>query len=120
MLIADNERLAARGLRLTTPQLQDVEVKQLKSGESREKVSYADAEQCSEYLAKRVEKAGSEGEVLEILADALIASCSPTRRSCRSQSRCAAASGPPREVEKLLGAEIKSVRPRRRRRKSGR
>ncbi len=74
MLIADNERLAARGLRLMTPQLQDVEVKQLKSGASREKVSYADNEQCTEYLVKRVADAGSEGEVLEIVGDAMVAS----------------------------------------------
>jgi ParB family chromosome partitioning protein len=120
IVIADNERLAARGLRLVTPQLQDVEVKQLKSGESREKVSYADAEQCSEYLAKRVAKATSEGEVLEILGDALIASLLADEEELPQSKQVRGGIRASREVEKLLGADIKSVRPRRRRRKSGR
>ena len=120
VVIADNERLAARGLRLVTPQLQDVEVKQLKSGESREKVSYADVEQCTEYLAKRVTKASSEGEVLEILGDALIASLLADEEELPQSKRVRGGIRASREVEKLLGADIKSVRPRRRRRKSGR
>ena len=36
VLLADNENLPARGLRLVLPQLQDVEVKTLKSGLSPE------------------------------------------------------------------------------------
>jgi hypothetical protein len=120
VLVADNERLAARGLRLTTPQLQDVEVKQLKSGASREKVSYADNEQCAEYLLKRVADAGSEAEVLEILADALIASLLADEEELPQSKQVRGGIRDSREVEKLLGAEIKSVRPRRRRRKSGR
>ncbi len=120
VVIADNERLGARGLRLTTPQLQEVEVKQLKSGESREKVSYADTEQCSEYLAERVAKATSEGEVLEILGDALIASLLADEEELPQSKRVRGGIRASRGVEKLLGADIKSVRPRRRRRKSGR
>lgn len=73
VVLADNTELAAAGLRLAFPQLQDVEVKRLKSGEPREKVSYADREQCASYLAERIEKARSANEVLELLADALIA-----------------------------------------------
>ena len=55
-LITDNPTLAARGLRLVTSQLQEVEVKQLKTtGKTKEKVSYADAEQSTAYLVKRVD-----------------------------------------------------------------
>jgi hypothetical protein len=50
---------------LVLSQLQEVEVKQLKSGEPREKVNYAGAPQCLEYLQKRIAEARSEGEVLE-------------------------------------------------------
>ncbi|HWB70156.1 MAG TPA: ParB/RepB/Spo0J family partition protein, partial [Solirubrobacterales bacterium] len=114
VLIADNERLAARGLRLTTPQLQDVEVKQLKSGASREKVSYADNEQCTEYLLKRVANSGSEAEVLEILADALIASLLADEDELPQSKQVRGGIRVSQEVEKLLGAEIKSGRPRRR------
>jgi ParB/RepB/Spo0J family partition protein len=119
VVIADNERLAARGLRLVTPQLQDVEVKQLKSGESREKVSYAEAEQCAEYLAKRVKDASSVNEVLEILGDALIASLIADEEELPQSKQVRGGIRASCEIEKLLGADIKSVRPRRRR-KSGR
>jgi ParB/RepB/Spo0J family partition protein len=119
VVIADNERLAARGLRLVTPQLQDVEVKQLKSGESREKVSYAEVEQCSEYLAKRIQKAESANEVLELLSDALIASLLADEEELPQSKQVRGGIRVSQEVQKLLGADIKSVRPRRRRRKSG-
>lgn len=118
ILLADNPRLPARGLRLVTSQLQEVEVKQLKTtGKTREKISYADPEQCAEYLAKRIEGAGSVNEVLELLGDAVIASFLadegelPQSKQVRGGIRVSA------EVEELLAADIKSVRPRRPRKK---
>lgn len=117
-LITDNPTLAARGLRLVTSQLQEVEVKQLKTtGKTKEKVSYADAEQSTAYLVKRVMDASSVNEVTELVGDAMIASLLadenelPQSKQVRGGLRASA------EVEKLLSADIKSVRPRRQRRK---
>jgi ParB/RepB/Spo0J family partition protein len=115
ILLADNPRLAARGLRLVTSRLQEVEVRQLKaSGASREKVRYAEVEQCAEYLAKRVAEARSVNEVLELLGDAVIASLVADEEELPQSKRVRGLIGGAREVEKLLAADIKSVRPRRR------
>jgi ParB/RepB/Spo0J family partition protein len=120
VVIADNPTLAARGFRLVATQLQEVEVKQLKTtGESREKVSYAEPEHCTAYLRKRVEDAGSVNEVLEILGDALIASLLADEEELPQSRRVCSGLHAGLEVRKLLGADIKSIRPRRQRRKSG-
>ncbi len=118
ILLADNDRLAASGLRLVLPQLQEVEVKALKSGASRERVSYADPEQCTEYLAKRVEDARSADEVLELVADALIAATLADERELARSRRVHWSEPTLGKVEKLLAADAKSVRPRRQRRQS--
>jgi hypothetical protein len=112
IVLADNERLAGAGLRLALSQLQDVEVKTLKSGESREKVSYADAAQCTEYLSKRVDSARSADEVLELLADAVIAAELADERELPQSKRIGWS--PRRDVAKTFAAEIKEVKPRRR------
>lgn len=112
IVLGDNERLAGSGLRLALSQLQDIEVKTLKSGESREKVSYADAAQSTEYLAKRIESARSADEVLELLADALLAAVLADERELPQSKRIGWSARPP--VAKALSAEIKEVKPRRR------
>lgn len=117
ILLADNDRLAGRGLRLVLSQLQDVEVKALKSGESREQVSYADAEQCSEYLAKRIDSARSAEEILELLADALIAAELADERELPQSRRIGWFNRAAAEVKKLLAEDVKAVRPSRRRSK---
>lgn len=93
-------------------QLQDVEVKTLKSGESREKVSYADAAQCTEYLAKRIGSARSADEVLELLVDAVIAAELADERELPQSKRIGWSPRP--GVGKALAAEFKEVKPRRR------
>jgi ParB/RepB/Spo0J family partition protein len=116
ILLADNPNLAARGLRLVTSQLQEVEVRQLKgTGETREKVSYAEPEQCATYLAKRIEGARSANEVLELLGDAVIASLLADEGELPKSKQVRGGVRVPAEVERLLAADIKSVRPRRRR-----
>jgi ParB family chromosome partitioning protein len=112
-LVADNPQLAGRGLRLVLPQLQDVEVKELKSGEMRTKVSYADAEQCTEELARRIEKATSANEVLEVLSEALVAAMLADEHQLPQTKRIYWHS-PSTAAEKLLGSDVKAVRPRRR------
>jgi ParB/RepB/Spo0J family partition protein len=113
LILNDNPNLAAGGLRLLLPQLQEVEVKTLKSGESREKVTYKDAADCESYLRNRIEEAKSANEVLELLTDALIAALSADDRELPASRRIAWLSPAKHAVSKLLGAEIKSVRPRR-------
>ncbi len=117
-LITDNPTLAARGLRLVTSQLQEVEVKQLKTtGKTKEKVSYADAEQATAYLVKRVMDASSVNEVTELVGDAMIASLLADENELPQSKRVRGGLRASAEVEKLLSADIKSVRPRRQRRK---
>lgn len=119
VVLADNEELSAAGLRLVLPQLQDIEVKQLKAGRAREKVRYADREQSAAYLLGRIEEARSANEVLELLADALIAAHlieqEELPRSRRIHCRLAAGDA----VAKHLASDIKAVRPRRRRAATG-
>jgi ParB/RepB/Spo0J family partition protein len=118
VVLADNPNLAARGLRLVLPQLQDVEVKQLKSGESREIVTYRDAADCEQYLRKRIAEAKSANEILELLGDALIAAMNADQREL-AQSRQVHWWTPAQDrVRKLLAPDARSVRPRRR--KAGR
>jgi ParB/RepB/Spo0J family partition protein len=116
MFIQDNPTLAASGLRLVMEQLQDVEVKQLKTtGKTKEKVSYAGTEECCQYLEKRVKEARSINEVLELtVGDAVIASVLADENELPQSKRVGGGIYDP-EAEKLLSADIKSVRPRRRR-----
>ena len=97
-LITDNPTLAARGLRLVTSQLQEVEVKELKTtGKTKEKVSYADAEQSTAYLVKRVNDAARSTRSRRSSATRWSLRCWPTRTSCPSPSGCVVASAlPPR------------------------
>ncbi len=113
IVLEDNPQLAGAGLRLVLSQLQEVELKSLKSGESREKVSYAGAEQCAEYLAKRVESADSAEEVLEVLSGALIAAELADERELPRSRRIGWFNRAQPRVKKLLAEEIKEARPRR-------
>ncbi len=118
IVIRDNPTLAARGLRLVMDQLQDVEVKQLKTtGKTKERVSYAGIEECTQYLEKRVEDARSVNEVLELAGEAVIASMLADEHELPKSKRVGGDIYD-LDVQKLLSADIKSVRPRRQPRKS--
>lgn len=114
-LIEANPKLAARGLRLVLPQLREVELKALKSGERREKVTYADAGQAGEYLLRRIEEAGSVNEGLELLGDAYVAAILADEEALPQSKRTDYRGKPPRWVEEVLAADLKAVRPRPRR-----
>ncbi|HTT95232.1 MAG TPA: ParB/RepB/Spo0J family partition protein [Solirubrobacterales bacterium] len=120
VLLADNPDLAAAGLRLVLSQLQEVEVKHLKSGARREKVSYGDREQCLAYLtlANRIEEARTEAEVNELLADALIAGLLADQAELPRTNRVPLGLRADAEVAKLLAAGIKAVKPDRRAKKA--
>jgi len=117
VVLDQNENLAGKGLALVLPQLQEVEVKELKSGEKREKVNYQRPDRCQEYLRSRIAEAKSANEVLELLADALIAAMLADEREVPQSRRVAFWLRPEAAVKKLLGADIKSVRPQRKGRK---
>jgi ParB/RepB/Spo0J family partition protein len=116
VVLADNPNLAARGLRLVLPQLQEVETKTLKSGENRETVTYQSAAECEAYLRKRVAEAKSDREILELLADALIAALNADERELAQSRRINWWSPAESRLAKLLAPDAKSVRPGRRRR----
>jgi ParB/RepB/Spo0J family partition protein len=113
VIIDQNDNLAAHGLGLVLPQLQEVEVKELKSGEKREKVTYLRPDKCAEYLRSRVSEAKNANEVLELLADALIASIAADQREVPQSRRVAYWLRCEAAVKKLLAADFKSVRQRR-------
>lgn len=69
----DAEAYAARGLRYVDPKLQEIEVKELKSGERKEKISYAERQRCAAYLVERLDRARSAEEILGVVLQTLIA-----------------------------------------------
>ncbi|MGD9734963.1 MAG: ParB/RepB/Spo0J family partition protein [Solirubrobacterales bacterium] len=112
-LVEANPKLAARGLRLVLPQLREVESKTLKSGEPREKVTYADAAQAHEWLLAHLDSVGSVNEGLELLADAYIAAILADEGALPQSGRTWGAE-PAKWVTDALAAEVKAVRPPRR------
>lgn len=113
ILLADHNGLAAAGIRLVLPQLREIERRTLKSGESREKTTYASRETSEEYLWMKVEKARSRDEVLEILTEAIIAGALADDAAIARSHRVEWFSPGGAEAVKLLSAEIKAARPRR-------
>ena len=69
----DADAYAARGLRYVEPKLQETEIRELKSGARKEKVSYADRGRCATYLLERLDRARSAEEVVGVLMQTLIA-----------------------------------------------
>lgn len=72
-VLNDDPNLPAQGLRLVLAELQDEEVKTLKSGTVRRKRLYATPEECLEFVRGRVARAKSANEVLEIMAEVFVA-----------------------------------------------
>ena len=68
-----DDKLAAAGLRLTDPALSEVEVNTTKTGKRREKVTYADADEATAYLLRRIDSATSTEQVVQVVSDALVA-----------------------------------------------
>lgn len=118
IVLADNENLPARGLRLVLPQLQEVEVKTLKSGEERQKVDYSGIPECQTYIENRIAEARSAEEVLELLADTLIAALLSDEAELPQSRRIHWWSPAGDKVKKLLASDIKAVKPGPRSRKS--
>lgn len=113
IVLGDHDGLAAAGIRLALPQLREVERKTLKSGEPREKINYADRTACNEYLRNRVMEARTEGQVIELLTEAIIAGQLVDQAAVARSHRVGWFSRGEREAIELLAPEIKAARPRR-------
>ena len=114
VLIANNPDLAGAGLRLVRPQLRDVETKTTKTtkaGVPREKISYAAPHQATSWLIERIEGARSEGEVIEVLGEAILCAFLADGRSLARSNRIGWHCRVAGEVRGLLGAEIEEVVP---------
>jgi ParB family chromosome partitioning protein len=113
VLLADHDGLAGCGLRLVLPQLREVEHKTLKSGEARQKITYADRNSANEYLWKKVDEARTESQVIEVMAEALVASALADEAAVAQSNKVHWYSPGRERAEKLLAADIQAARPRR-------
>ncbi len=66
------DTLAAQGMRLCFTAWKEVEVKELKSGETREKITYLEPREAEDRLQEALDNAKSTDEVLRIITDALV------------------------------------------------
>jgi len=112
LLLHDNQDMPADGLRLVLPQLQEVTVRKLKTrNETREDVEYADSETALTYLKGAIERAKSANEVLELLAEALVAAHLADERELPQYKRVRWSNYAMREAIELLAADVKAVAP---------
>lgn len=108
MVLATDDGLAARGLRLVLPQLRDVSAAETKK--KAEVVSYADRKHSADYLADRVAKAKSVSEVLEILTEALLAALLVDEEAVSIREAVSWSSPAEEQIKELLQPEIKALR----------
>lgn len=112
LLLHDNQDMPADGLRLVLPQLQEVTVRKLKTrNETREDVEYADSETALTYLKGAIERAKSANEVLELLAEALVAAHLADERELPQYKRVRWSNYATRDAIELLAADVKAVAP---------
>jgi ParB/RepB/Spo0J family partition protein len=112
-LISDNPELAARGLRLVSDQLQDLEVKPLKKGGTREKVLYAGKAESNAELLRRALGTKDPLEVVEVLSEALLAGILADSEEVPGKDHVGWSTSVAAEIRKLMATEIKEVCPRR-------
>jgi hypothetical protein len=106
--------LAGRGLRLVLPQLREVESKRLKSGESRQKITYAGREQATEFLAARLAEADSPEEGLELLTEAVVAASLADEDAVPQADRIGYRTRVGQATTEALAADVKAATPRKR------
>jgi ParB/RepB/Spo0J family partition protein len=112
ILLHDNQDMPADGLRLVLPQLQQVTVRRLKTrNETREDVEYADSATALSYLKGAIERARSANEVLELLAEALVAAHLADERELPQYKRVRWDKYAMDEAIALLAADVKAVAP---------
>ena len=72
IMVRQDKNLAAHGLRHAFASWKEVETKELKSGESREKVTLLTPAEAQERLLGAIERSGSVEEVARIMSDSMI------------------------------------------------
>lgn len=113
IFVASNPEIAGAGLRLVRSQLQDVEVKPLKSGGTKEKVSYADREQSNTFLEERIDAARSVNELAGLLSETVLCALLADEKAVSIGKRIHWWSSAAGEAAQLMAPEIKEIRPRR-------
>jgi hypothetical protein len=93
-------------------------VKTLKSGEERQRVDYSGIPECQTYIENRIAEAKSAEEVLELLADTLIAALVSDEAELPQSRRINWWSPVDDRVRKLLASDIKALKPGRRARRA--
>ena len=86
-------------------------MKTLKSGEERQKVDYSGIPECQTYIENRIAEAKSADEVLELLADTLIAALVSDEDELPQTRRINWWSPVGDRVKKLMASDIKVVKP---------
>ena len=114
VMIASNPELAGAGLRLVWPQLREVEEKQLKNGKTRTTVAYADREQCTAELLRKVMGAKSLEDLAEVSAEAIATAilAKPEAVAQADRLRWSVPYSVQKDVKKLLAGDLKALRAR--------
>ena len=73
VMVRQADNLAASGMRLCFASWKEVEIKELKSGAKREKVTYTEPQDAEVRLIESIDNAKSVDEILRIVTDALVA-----------------------------------------------
>ena len=118
LVLAQNESLAGAGLRLVLPQLREVETTTLKNGKERTTVTYKGAKECRQYLLDSIERAKSVDEVLELVADAMMAAEVADVREIAQSRRIHWYAGMGIDLASEFADEIKEVKPKRAKKRS--
>ena len=114
VMIASNPELAGAGLRLVWPQLHEVEETPLKNGKTRTTVTYADREQCTAELVRKVMGAKSLEDLAEVTAEALATAilAKPEAVAQADRIRWSVPYSVQKDVKKLLAGDLKALRAR--------
>lgn len=72
VMVRQGDTLASQGMRLSFTSWKQVEVKELKSGEQREKVTYLEPAEAEGRLLDSIDNAKSVDEILRIITDAMV------------------------------------------------
>lgn len=107
-VLAD-DKLAAAGLRLTDPALSEVEVTTSKSGKQRTKVTFADPDEATDYLLRRIDSATSPEQIVQVVSDALVAAHLTDEHELPQAKRVKGHPSSPRFLPSCLDATARDI-----------
>lgn len=118
MIVDRHSDLAAAGLALCDERLIEKDVRTLKSGEKRTKVTYLESSEATQSLTERIERAKKPEEVLGVILQALVAGAhaDPNARTNTQMIRWHVPRGwneksPAREIRDLIDRDALAVLP---------